>query len=102
MRAESAVEPTRSENITVTWRRSARSSGCMLLRLSNGRERSGTGSNSERFVVGPAMIHHSKMARMQPTPTMQLSANRKAPAQNQASAFLRWTSLAMTTPIALC
>ena len=28
MRAESAVEPTRSENITVTWRRSARSSGC--------------------------------------------------------------------------
>ena len=26
MRAESAVEPTRSENITVTWRRSARSS----------------------------------------------------------------------------
>ena len=27
MRAESAVEPTRSENITVTWRRSARSSG---------------------------------------------------------------------------
>ena len=30
MRAESAVEPTRSENITVTWRRSARSSGCAL------------------------------------------------------------------------
>ena len=27
MRAERAVEPTRSENITVTWRRSARSSG---------------------------------------------------------------------------
>jgi hypothetical protein len=27
MRADSAVEPTRSENITVTWRRSARSSG---------------------------------------------------------------------------
>ena len=27
MRAESAVEPTRSENITVTWQRSARSSG---------------------------------------------------------------------------
>ena len=27
MRAESAVEPTRSENITVTWRRSARSWG---------------------------------------------------------------------------
>ena len=27
MRAESAVEPTKSENITVTWRRSARSSG---------------------------------------------------------------------------
>ena len=26
MRADSAVEPTRSENITVTWRRSARSS----------------------------------------------------------------------------
>ena len=24
MRADSAVEPTRSENITVTWRRSAR------------------------------------------------------------------------------
>ena len=28
MRAESAVEPTRSENITVTWRRSAVSTGC--------------------------------------------------------------------------
>ena len=28
MRAESAVEPTRSENITVTWRRSAVSWGC--------------------------------------------------------------------------
>ena len=27
MRAESAVEPTRSENITVTWRRSAVSCG---------------------------------------------------------------------------
>ena len=27
MRAESAVEPTRSENITVTWRRSAVSWG---------------------------------------------------------------------------
>ena len=27
MRADSAVEPTRSEKITVTWRRSARSSG---------------------------------------------------------------------------
>ena len=27
MRAERAVEPTKSENITVTWRRSARSSG---------------------------------------------------------------------------
>ena len=30
MRADSAVEPTRSENITVTWRRSARSSGKAL------------------------------------------------------------------------
>jgi hypothetical protein len=30
MRAERAVEPTKSENITVTWRRSARSSGCGL------------------------------------------------------------------------
>jgi hypothetical protein len=30
MRAERAVDPTRSENITVTWRRSARSSGCAL------------------------------------------------------------------------
>jgi hypothetical protein len=30
MRAERAVEPTKSENITVTWRRSARSSGCAL------------------------------------------------------------------------
>jgi hypothetical protein len=30
MRADGAVEPTRSENITVTWRRSARSSGCGL------------------------------------------------------------------------
>jgi hypothetical protein len=29
MRAESAVEPTKSENITVTWRRSARSSGTL-------------------------------------------------------------------------
>ena len=29
-RAESAVEPTKSENITVTWRRSARSSGTAL------------------------------------------------------------------------
>ena len=30
MRAERAVEPTKSENITVTWRRSARSSGGAL------------------------------------------------------------------------
>src|SRR5215472_12145898 len=30
MRPDSAVEPTRSENMTVTWRRSARSSGCAL------------------------------------------------------------------------
>ena len=30
MRADRAVEPTRSENITVTWRRSARSSGGAL------------------------------------------------------------------------
>src|ERR1700730_8231269 len=30
IRAESAVEPTRSENITVTWRRAARSSGVAL------------------------------------------------------------------------
>ena len=30
MRADSAVEPTKSENITVTWRRSARSSGEVL------------------------------------------------------------------------
>ena len=30
MRADRAVEPTRSENITVTWRRSARSSGAAL------------------------------------------------------------------------
>ena len=30
MRADSAVEPTKSENITVTWRRSARSSGWAL------------------------------------------------------------------------
>jgi hypothetical protein len=28
MRAESAVEPTRSQNITVTWRRSAVTSEC--------------------------------------------------------------------------
>jgi hypothetical protein len=27
MRADRAVEPTKSENMTVTWRRSARSSG---------------------------------------------------------------------------
>src|SRR5215469_5408234 len=33
MRAESAVDPTRSENITVTRRRSARSSGCGLRAL---------------------------------------------------------------------
>src|SRR5215472_3256648 len=33
MRADSAVEPTKSENITVTWRRSARSSGEMLVVL---------------------------------------------------------------------
>src|SRR5580704_11120107 len=30
MRAERAVEPTKSENITVTWRRSARASGAAL------------------------------------------------------------------------
>ena len=30
MRADRAVEPTKSENITVTWRRSARSSGGAL------------------------------------------------------------------------
>src|SRR6516225_4621762 len=30
MRADSAFEPTKSENITVTWRRSARSSGDAL------------------------------------------------------------------------
>ena len=29
MRADSAVEPTKSENITVTWRRSAMSRGVM-------------------------------------------------------------------------
>ena len=29
MRADSAVEPTKSENITVTWRRSAVSAGAM-------------------------------------------------------------------------
>ena len=33
MRADSAVEPTKSENITVTWRRSARSSGGTLAGL---------------------------------------------------------------------
>jgi hypothetical protein len=33
MRAESAVEPTRSDNITVTWRRSARTSGDTLVAL---------------------------------------------------------------------
>ena len=37
MRAESAVEPTRSENITVTWRRSARSSGGALGATGRGR-----------------------------------------------------------------
>ena len=37
MRAESAVEPTKSENITVTWRRSARSSGCALGDTGRGR-----------------------------------------------------------------
>jgi hypothetical protein len=33
MRADSAVDPTKSENITVTWRRSARSSGETLVVL---------------------------------------------------------------------
>jgi hypothetical protein len=36
MRAERAVEPTKSENMTVTWRRSARSSGETLGVLSAG------------------------------------------------------------------
>ena len=36
MRAESAVEPTRSENITVTWRRSAVSCGLRLGSRSGG------------------------------------------------------------------
>ena len=40
MRAESAVEPTRSENITVTWRRSAVSSWA---RRSRCRSRNGDG-----------------------------------------------------------
>ena len=37
MRADRAVEPTKSENITVTWRRSARSSGCALGAAGRGR-----------------------------------------------------------------
>ena len=41
MRAESAVEPTKSENITVTWRRSARSSGGALGALGRGRRVNG-------------------------------------------------------------
>ena len=41
MRAESAVEPTKSENITVTWRRSAGSSGCALEGLDAGRSVNG-------------------------------------------------------------
>ena len=43
MRAESAVEPTRSENITVTWRRSAVSLGEAL-------------SMSERASAGAALL----------------------------------------------
>ena len=41
IRAERAVEPTRSENITVTCRRSARSSGEALRRTRRGRYVSG-------------------------------------------------------------
>src|SRR5262249_32614758 len=51
MRADSAVEPTKSENITVTWRRSARSSGGALRAAqSEGRSSSlmGTGPQGVR------------------------------------------------------
>ena len=39
MRAESAVEPTRSENITVTWRRSAASWDAGSAAVAHGRRR---------------------------------------------------------------
>ena len=45
MRAERAVEPTKSENITVTWRRSAESArGCVYCR------RTGTSRRCRAFV----------------------------------------------------
>src|SRR5215468_4981289 len=34
-RAERAVEPTRSQNMTVSWRRSAEAEGCLLCAMSS-------------------------------------------------------------------
>ena len=48
MRAESAVEPTKSENITVTWRRSAASCAFGFNRRLR-RHRKGTGKLRNRF-----------------------------------------------------
>ena len=54
MRAESAVEPTRSENITVTWRRSAVS----ILAEAGGAEAAVSG-----VVVSLSTIFRSAIAR---------------------------------------
>ena len=48
MRADSAVEPTKSENITVTWRRSARRSD-----LSQSRHKAPINNFKRGFERGP-------------------------------------------------
>ena len=55
MRAESAVEPTRSENITVTWRRSAVSWRLRLGKCRLRRCRNGTGKLGNRTQHLPPM-----------------------------------------------
>ncbi len=55
MRADSAVEPTKSENITVTWRRSARSSGEAL-------GVAGVVAASAEGALAPASLRRAAMA----------------------------------------
>ena len=58
MRAESAVEPTRSENITVTWRRSAASWGCGSVRA----QADGDAGRSTPVKLGNRRKHLAPMA----------------------------------------
>ena len=64
MRAESAVEPTRSANITVTWRRSASSRGLNSDpgdKLGRGGRRSGKLANRAEQSPAIAKKHDAKL-----------------------------------------